>query len=168
MQKKEEILYLYYEKKKKSVFISKEINVSASYITKVIKNDPRYMEEKEIRKKTNKINRNKKKVIWNKIKREKMRKERLDGIMEMQHIQASIELSGRKTINNRAFRNWNSSIYRFYDGAKEYRVKEEKEIYEIDNRKYIVTTKVIENAQGLNNLYEAFSKYALKRLNITI
>ena len=46
--------------------------------------------------------------------------------------------------------------------------KEEKEIYEIDNRKYIVTTKVIENAQGLNNLYEAFSKYALKRLNITI
>lgn len=125
MQKKEEILYLYYEKKKKSVFISKEINVSAAYITKVIKNDPRYMEEKEIRKKTNKINRNKKKVVWNKIKREKMRKERLDGIMEMQHIQASIELSGRKTINNRAFRNWNSSIYRFYDGAKEYRVKEE-------------------------------------------
>lgn len=46
--------------------------------------------------------------------------------------------------------------------------KEEKEVYEIDNRKYIVTTRVVENAQGLNNLYEAFSKYALRKLNITI
>jgi hypothetical protein len=46
--------------------------------------------------------------------------------------------------------------------------QEEKEIYEIDNRKYIVTTRVIENAQSLNNLYEAFSKYALRKLNTTI
>lgn len=46
--------------------------------------------------------------------------------------------------------------------------KEEKEIYEIDNRKYIVTTKVIENAQSLNNLYIAVSKYALRKLNTTI
>lgn len=46
--------------------------------------------------------------------------------------------------------------------------KEEKEIYEIDNHKYIVTTKVIENAQSLNSLYDAFSKYALRKLNTTI
>ena len=46
--------------------------------------------------------------------------------------------------------------------------KEEKEIYEIDNHKYIVTTKVIENAQSLNSLYDAFSKYALRKLNATI
>ncbi len=49
---------------------------------------------------------------------------RLDGIMEMQHIQASIELSGRKTINNCAYRNWNSSIYEFHNKTKEYRIKE--------------------------------------------
>ena len=46
-------------------------------------------------------------------------------ILKVQHNQASIELSGRKTINNRAFRNWNSSIYRFHERTKEYRVKEE-------------------------------------------
>lgn len=46
--------------------------------------------------------------------------------------------------------------------------KEEKEIYEIDNHKYQVTTKVIENAQSLNNLYKAFSKYALRKLNMGI
>ena len=125
MQKKEEILYLYYEKKMKSISISKEINVSSAYITKVIKKDPRYVKEKEVRKNINKKIRNKKKVIWNRNKREKVKKARLDGILEMQHIQASIELSGRKTINNRAFRNWNSSIYRFHDRTKEYRVKEE-------------------------------------------
>ena len=42
------------------------------------------------------------------------------------------------------------------------------EVYEIDNHKYIVTTRVIENAQSLNNLYNAFSKYALRKLNTTI
>ena len=46
--------------------------------------------------------------------------------------------------------------------------KKEKEIYEIDNHKYIVTARTIENAKSLSNLYEAFSKYALKRLNATI
>ena len=46
--------------------------------------------------------------------------------------------------------------------------KEVKEIYEIDNHKYIVTSKVIDNAKSLNALYDAFSKYALKRLNTTI
>ena len=45
--------------------------------------------------------------------------------MKTKHYQASIELSGRKTISNRAFRNWNSSIYRFHKKTNEYRVKEE-------------------------------------------
>lgn len=138
MQKKEEILYLYYEKKKKSISISKEVNVSSAYITKVIKSDPRYVKEKEIRKKDNKINRNKKKVIWNRNKREKIRAARLDEVMEMKHIQASIELSGRKTINNRAFRNWNSSIYKFHDRTKEYRIKEEMK----DKVSYAVPKKI--------------------------
>lgn len=45
-------------------------------------------------------------------------------------------------------------------------MKEEKEIYEIDNHQYIVTTKVIENAKSIDTLYEAFSKYALKKLSL--
>ncbi len=32
--------------------------------------------------------------------------------LKQNHIQASIELSGKKSINNRAFRKWNSSIYK--------------------------------------------------------
>lgn len=45
---------------------------------------------------------------------------------------------------------------------------EEKEIYEVDNQKYTVITRTIENAESLNNLYKAFSKYALKKLSAKI
>lgn len=47
-------------------------------------------------------------------------------------------------------------------------MQEEKEIYEIDKHKYIVIARTIDNAKSLNNLYEAFSKYALKKLNTII
>ena len=42
------------------------------------------------------------------------------------HIQASIELSdGRKEISNRAFRDWNSSIYKYDKKGKSYVLKKE-------------------------------------------
>ncbi len=44
--------------------------------------------------------------------------------------------------------------------------QEEKEIYEIDNHSYTVITRKTENAESLNNLYAAFSKYAIKKLSI--
>ena len=40
-----------------------------------------------------------------------------------------------------------------------------EEIYQIDDHKYIVTTRIIENAKSLDKLYEAFSRYALRKLN---
>ena len=53
----------------------------------------------------------------------------------MQHIQASCELSGRKTINNRAYKKWNSSIYEYHDKTKEYRIKKDlkNKVSEIKN-----------------------------------
>jgi len=44
--------------------------------------------------------------------------------------------------------------------------QEQKEIYEIDNQKFTVVTRTIENAQSMNNLYEAFSKYAIRKLSL--
>ena len=124
MAKKDEIIYLYYEKKMRSKAISEKISVSTAYITKIIKCDLRYDEEKNRRKKESKIKQRKRNIECIKKNRIKQRNMRLDGIMEMQHIQASIELSGRKTINNCAYRNWNSSIYEFHNKTKEYRIKE--------------------------------------------
>ena len=43
--------------------------------------------------------------------------------------------------------------------------QEEKQTYEIGGKKYIVITRTIENAKSLDKLYEAFSRYALRKLN---
>ena len=123
MSKKDEIITLYFEEKMSAIEISKNIEVGQSYITKVIKQDSRYSEEKQRRKENTRKR-------HNTINRENMRKVRKElaisnDVLKIQHYQASLELSGRKTISNRAFRNWNSSIYRFHEKTKEYRVKEE-------------------------------------------
>ena len=123
MSKKDEIITLYFEHKMAAIEISKQINVAQSYITKVIKQDSRYIIEKQRRKDENKI----KQKNFNKENMRKVRKNNSisNEFLQAQHYQASCELSGRKTINNRAFRNWNSSIYRFHEKTQEYRVKEE-------------------------------------------
>lgn len=46
-------------------------------------------------------------------------------ILDYLHNQASYEMSKGRFINNRAFRNWNSSIYEYYEKTKEYRVKKD-------------------------------------------
>lgn len=42
--------------------------------------------------------------------------------------------------------------------------REETEVYVIDNKKYIVKSRIIENAEKLDNLYIAFSRYAIEKL----
>ena len=123
MSKKDEIITLYFEKGMSAIEISKKVNVVQSYITKIIKQDSRYDAEKLKRK-------NKTRIRHNKVNKENMRKVRKENaiayeILRAEHYQASCELSGRKTINNRAFRNWNSSIYKFHNRTSEYRVKED-------------------------------------------
>ena len=123
MSKRDEIITLYFEEKMNTIEISKKVNVVKSYVSKVLKQDARYDEEKKQRKDKNKIKRKN-------FNKENMRKVRRNNslnneILKVQHYQASCELSGRKTINNRAFRNWNSSIYRYHERTKEYRIKEE-------------------------------------------
>ncbi len=136
MSKKDEIITLYFEEKMNTIEISKKMNVVKSYISKVLKQDARYNTEKQRRKDENKI----KRKNFNKENMRKVRKNNTiaNEILRVQHYQASCELSGRKTINNRAFRDWNSSIYRFHDRTKEYRVKEEMK----DKISYAVPKKI--------------------------
>ena len=123
MSKKDEILNLYFEEKMNTVEIAKKVNVAKSYISKILKQDSRYEEEKQQRKEKNKIKRKE----FNKENMRKARKiQRFEyDILKIQHNQAVSELSGRKTINNRTFRNWNSSIYKFNERTKEYRIEED-------------------------------------------
>ena len=125
MNTKEEIINLYYEEKMTNKSISTKLNVSLPYITKIIKTDNRYQNEKLRRKNESAIKQKRRNIECIKRKRNVLRNERINGIMELQHMQDVIELSGRHTINNRAFKKWNTSIYQYYDRTKEFRVKQE-------------------------------------------
>lgn len=120
----DEILKKYFEEKMKQVDIATELNVSKYKVSRVVTKDPRYKTEKERRKESNrKKNREETKKYIS-----KERKKKKDDIdyeqLKQAHIQATMELSGgRKTISNRAFRNWNSSIYKYNEKNQSYQLK---------------------------------------------
>ena len=43
--------------------------------------------------------------------------------------------------------------------------KEQVEVFEIENKKYTVITRCIENSQNTDKLYNIFCKYAISKLN---
>ena len=121
MDNREKILKLYFEKKYRPIDIAMKLGISNSYITKIIKSNPSYLTEKEERKVQNKL----KNIEQTKeyIKNKRIQNAILDAQIKQQHIQATIELSGGKNINNRAFRKWNSSAYKYNDKKKRFEFK---------------------------------------------
>lgn len=138
MSNKEKIIDLFFNKKLSIVEIAEKLNITKQYVSKIARQDLRYTQERENRKLKNKEKQKKrvKDYIYNKRKKE--RQERLNAMVEIQHIQASMELSGRNTINNRAYRNWNSGIYEYHNKTKDYRVTKDYE----DKVSYAVPKKI--------------------------
>lgn len=119
----QKIYELYFIKKKNFSEIAKEVNISISQVSRIVGKSEEYNIEKNRRKEETK-------------ERHKISKRRLKAknrntqvnekaVMDHLHNQASRILSGGKTINNRAFRKCNSSIYDYYEKTNEYRLKEE-------------------------------------------
>ena len=127
MKKKDKILFLFFDKKLTTIEIANKLKVTKQYVSKVVSKDIRYSRERKNRKLQNKDKQKQRVKNYIYKKRKIARQERLDATIALQHAQASFELSGRKTINNRAFRKWNSSIYKYYDKTKEYRLKKDFE-----------------------------------------
>ena len=138
MSNKEKIIDLFFNKKLSIVEIAGKLNITKQYVSKIVRQDLRYTQERENRKLKNKEKQKKRVKDYIYKKRKKERQERLNAMVEMQHIQASMELSGRNTINNRAYRNWNSSIYEYHNKTKDYRVKKDYE----DKVSYAVPKKI--------------------------
>lgn len=123
---KDEILDLYFNKKLKQNEIAKKLNVAKSTVSKIISRDVRYTAEKANRKVINKEKHNKQiqDCIERKRKQKQFNSYMDDLIMKRMHIEASMELSGgKKPISNRAFRDWNPSIYEFNEKNKSYVLK---------------------------------------------
>ena len=105
------ILDKYYNEHDKPTNIAKELNVNPSYITKIIKNDTRYIHEKEYRAQISRENRKIAKRDWIINKRQSESDKQLYEFVKQQHIEASKELSYSFEISDLAYRKWNSSAY---------------------------------------------------------
>ena len=93
---KDDITTLFYIEHLKVKEIAEKVDTSSAYITKVVKQDSRYLQEKEYRKA---ISKDKRKVAQNnfiKNKRENKRIEDNYSFVQSQHEQAARELSKSK------------------------------------------------------------------------
>ena len=123
--KKDMIIELFFEQHLKVTEISKKIGTSSAYITKIIKADPRYIEEKKNRKEISKGNR---KIAQNSFMKNKREQKRIDDqylIVKAQHNQDEMELSKRGHMNNQTFRKWNSSAYNYNPSKHRYEFNEQ-------------------------------------------
>lgn len=123
--KKDMIIELFFEQHLKVTEISKNIGTSSAYITKIIKADPRYIEEKKNRKEISKGNR---KIAQNSFMKNKREQKRIDDqylIVKAQHNQDVMELSKRGRMNNQTFRKWNSSAYNYNPSKHRYEFNEQ-------------------------------------------
>jgi len=123
MSNRNKILQLYFDEKLNQTEIAKILNISNNAVSKVLKADPKYQEEKNNRKQLNKIKRNK--DIQRRVEKKRKQTNSSDiQIIKKMHEQASLELSGRTNpISNRAFRNWNSSVYKYNSRNQSYELK---------------------------------------------
>jgi hypothetical protein len=121
MDNKEKILELYFLDKLKTVEIEKILNVSQPYVTKVIKQDERYTEEKERRKAESKDKKAElKKLERQRASEENMRDYAMFKAMHKQAVKDKIETS--RSISNRAMRDCNTSAYEWDNRRKGYKL----------------------------------------------
>lgn len=133
---KDDITTLFYIEHLKVKEIAEKVDTSSAYITKVVKQDSRYLQEKEYRKA---ISKDKRKVAQNnfiKNKRENKRVEDNYSFVQSQHEQATRELSKSKHLSNESYRKWNYSAYKYNPSKKRYEF-DEKLGRSIDVPKYI-------------------------------
>ncbi|MDO5556160.1 MAG: hypothetical protein Q4G09_05990 [Clostridia bacterium] len=117
---------LYFDEKMKQKDIANKLNISKAKVTRTIKMDSRYIEEKNSRKEITKIKHNKdiQKRVETKRKISQFNKNSDDLILKQMHNQASSELSGRKTLSNESYRKWNYSAYNYNPSKERFEFKE--------------------------------------------
>lgn len=114
------IINLFYNEHLKTKEIAEKLDVSSSYVTKIIKQDDRYMKEKNFRKS---VSKNKRKIAQNEFTKRKREKQRIEdnySYIQSQHEQATRELSKSSHLSNESYRKWNYSAYNYNPSKKRY------------------------------------------------
>ena len=117
---KENIIELFYNKHLKVKEIAQKLNVSSPYVTKIIKRDDRYIQEKIFRKS---VSENKRKIAQNEFIKKKREKQKIDdnySYVQLQHEQATSELSKSSHLSHESYRKWNYSAYSYNPSKKRY------------------------------------------------
>ncbi len=121
MDKKEQILDLYFNKHLKQKQIAETLNCTQQYVSKIIKKDERYQTEKNSRKS---INAEKRKIFQAEYQKSYIRSSRKDNLYEqLLAIQAqdALELSyNAHPLSDYACKKANSSIYRYDSNKNQY------------------------------------------------
>ncbi len=120
MSNKEKIIDLFYNEHLKPVDIALELNVSNAYVSKIIKKDSRYHEEKSQRKQQNEIKHKERTIEYMKLK-QKSNKDSYE-TLKAQLKQDAEELSYYFDISDRSFRKFNSSAYKYNAKKKRFEI----------------------------------------------
>lgn len=114
------IVSLFYIQHCSTKEIAEKTNVSESYVTKIVKKDIRYTEEKEMRKANSKEKRKEYKRNNEKHKRESRRIDDNYSFVKSQHEQDARLLSKSSRLSNQSYRRWNYSAYKYNPLKKRY------------------------------------------------
>ena len=114
MNKKEKILKLYFEEHKTQEQIAKEVSVTQSYVSQIVKSDPRLKKKKEdSTEKSKQRKKNYNKDYWKHYRRKKS-----NDMQEYEQLKATLDkdaqkLSYNKGISDYAFAKWNRGMYNY-------------------------------------------------------
>ena len=122
--KKDKIIELFFINHLSVKKIADSVGTSSAYITKIVKTDERYIQEKQYRKEKSKEKRKQDKNNFMKNKREQKRIDDNYSFVQAQHYQATRELSKSRHITNETYRKWNSSAYKYNPLKKRYEFDE--------------------------------------------
>lgn len=114
VEKREKIEEMYFIQKMSLTNIAKELKVSVSYVSRLLRDNEKYHDEQEIRKQENQLKRKKqqKELIYSQRK-EKARQRLLENqAMKRLHEQATREMSKGRKLGNETLRRW-CSLYNY-------------------------------------------------------
>ena len=117
---KENIISLFYNEHLQVKQIAEQLDISSAYVTKIIKQDSRYIQEKNFRKS---VSKNKRKIAQNEFIKKKREKQKIEdnySYVQSQHEQATRELSKSSHLSNENYRKWNYSAYSYNPSKQRY------------------------------------------------
>lgn len=121
MGKKEKIEEMFFEKRMTLTNISKELNLSVSYISRILKENDKYFDENERRKKETKEKwKKRRKCIMRETRKENVVNKQIENqVVKIMHDQAAKEMSKTKVLGNNSLLQW-CSVYKYNPRKKCY------------------------------------------------